>query len=728
MPQSPPGQSSSDVGAAEEPPAPAARPARRRWRRNVALSLLAVLALLALAHLPWARERVRRFAIAAARDRFDTALTIGGLDYNLFTLTFTLRDVGAAAVRAAGRPYFRAERVVVSFTPGTLLGRLAFTSVELERPRLALARDAEGHYLLPAGRGGGSGQNPRIRIGRLAIRGLDVQVEGAPPLTIEARGVAAALDPRGARIQGRLTAVNGVRFRSPSGTTVDVGIDGTIGLSPDTILVGPLDVTMAGSRVTLDGRVPFAPGPLRIDVSLSGAVSLADAAAIWPAIGPARGVVSATGTLIGPVSDLALTFDATARAPAIRGVAVAAVAATGRVGGGAVALTSAAIDVAGGRVTGAASLGLGGNPSTASAQWRGVNLRGLLRAFDVSLPVPIAAGLDGKATVAWGDEGLASLRITGETRARPGPSAGGTPAPQGPGRGLPLGGRSSLKVTGARWVLDLDHQLGQGTVIAGQLSGVIDAARFAASTVKGTIEGTIAAGDVAHGLVLVPATPDALRTGAARIQGDISAAFAVSGRLGDPHATAVLDAPQLRVDGVGDARLHAEAALDRRGAAFGALSATLLGTAIEATGEMPFDRRSADLEFTCDVTDVAEWLDKAPARWRPSGQLAVEGRVSGPVSGLRVDGSVSSASLAWPFWNAGRIDGDVHLSDGRVRFEARVPSVNGTARGWLALSSPMDLDVFARVEGADLQRLGDIARVSAGRRPCGRARPRCPPT
>ena len=381
--------------------------------------MIAAIALLAAAHLPWARERVRRFAIGAARDRFDTALTIGHLDYNLLTLTFTLRDVSAAAVGAADRPFFRAERLAIGLTPGTLIGRLAFTSIDLVRPRLAFTRDAEGRYLLPAGGGGRSGQNPRIRIDRLAVRGLDLQIEGVPPLTFDARGVAAALDPRGAHIQGRLTAVNGARFRSPSGTTVDVGIDGTVGLSPDTVLIGPLDVTLAGSRVTLDGRLPFAPGPSRLDLSLSGAVSLADAAAIWPVIGPARGVVSVTGTLAGPLSDLVLTFDATAKALAIRAVAVSAASAKGKVGEGAVTVTSAAIDVADGRVTGSASFGLGGNPSRASAQWRGVDLGGLLRVFDVSLPVPIAAGLDGEASVAWSDGGLASLGITGEARARP---------------------------------------------------------------------------------------------------------------------------------------------------------------------------------------------------------------------------------------------------------------------------------------------------------------------
>ena len=201
MPQIGPGEGPSTIGA-HEPPAAPARRVRRRWRRGVAGVVIAAIALLAAAHLPSARERVRRFAIGTARDRFDTALTIGHLDYNLLTLTFTLRGVSAAAVGAADRPFFRAERLAIGLTPGTLIGRLAFTSIELVRPRLAFTRDAEGRYLLPAGGGGRSGQNPRIRIDRLAVRGLDLQIEGVPPLTIDARGVAGGARPAGRSYPG----------------------------------------------------------------------------------------------------------------------------------------------------------------------------------------------------------------------------------------------------------------------------------------------------------------------------------------------------------------------------------------------------------------------------------------------------------------------------------------------------------------------------------------------
>ncbi len=103
-----------------------------------------------------------------------------------------------------------------------------------------------------------------------------------------------------------------------------------------------------------------------------------------------------------------------------------------------------------------------------------------------------------------------------------------------------------------------------------------------------------------------------------------------------------------------------------------------------------------------------------PAQWRASGPLSIDGRVSGPLSALRVDGRASSSQLAWPFWKPGAVEADVHLAGGRARFDARVPSVRGGIQGEVALSSPFDFDITARLDGADLARLGDIAAGLGG--------------
>ena len=193
------------------------------------------------------------------------------------------------------------------------------------------------------------------------------------------------------------------------------------------------------------------------------------------------------------------------------------------------------------------------------------------------------------------------------------------------------------------------------------------------------------------------------------MNGDVTTALDLSGTLDDPQLVGTVDAEALHVEGFGAGRLHAALRVDRRGADIETLSATLRDTILHATGVVPFDGRPVDLALSGAVRDVAAWLGEVPARWRPSGSVSVNGRLTGPVSAPRLDGAVSSASLAWPSWTSGAIDGDVRLADGRVQFTARVPDLRGTVSGSVALSSPFDLDVTARVEQGDLQRLGELA-------------------
>jgi outer membrane protein assembly factor BamA/autotransporter translocation and assembly factor TamB len=671
----------------------------RRWLKRLLVPAAAALALASMVHAPFVRDRVRQYVVTAARDRLDTALSIGVFDYNLLTLTFHATDVTAAATRSAVSPFFRADEVTVRLRPGVLLGRVGFSSIELVRPGLALTRDADGRYRLPRLRST-DGSTRAVAIDRLSIAGLDLQIEGAPPTTVEARDVSVRLEPAGGHIAGRLLAVDGVRFRTPGGEVVGIGLDGTVGLSPDAVLIGPLTATMPDSRVILEGRVPFAPGPSRIDLSYRGSVSLAAAARLWPALGVSRGQVSATGRLSGPFSDLSLTFDAASASPVVRGIPLSRLAAQGRFGHGAVALSSVSVDVAAGRITGTATIGLDDAVrSAASVRWRRVGLGGLLRALDVAAPFPLAAQVDGEAAFTWDGRGLPSLAVNASAQASRVAAPGA----------VPFGGRASLKVAGAHWVLDAEHTFGEVTTISGQLSGQLNESHLAATTLRGHLGASLGAADLARMAALAPTVAPSLRARAGRVNGDVTTSLDLSGTLNDPQLVGTVDAEALHVEGFGAGRLHAALRVDRRSADIETLSATLRDADLHATGVVPFDGRPADLELSGSVRDVAAWLDAVPARWRPSGTVSVNGRLTGPVSAPRLDGAVSSASLAWPSWTSGAIDGDVRLADGRVQFTTRVPDLCGTVSGSFTLSSPFELDVTARVEQGDLQRLGELA-------------------
>jgi outer membrane protein insertion porin family len=720
MPQPGPGNGPLSI-ATDEPRAPLPpRARRRRGRRVVRVALVLLIAgaaLLGAAHLGAVRERVRRMAIDVARARLDTELAIGQLDYNLPTLTFTLRDVSAAASRTPGSPYFRADSVTIGLRAEALLGRLSFSSIDLVKPRLSFERDADGRYRLPSGPTGGSGRMPPLRIGRLHVAGLDLHVDGAPPLTIDATNVSMTLDPAASQIRGTLMALNDTRFRSPSGTVVELGVDGRLGLTPETVLIGPLSVAMGGSRVELEGKLPFAPGPARLDLSYRGRVSLADAARIWPALGVARGDVTASGSLAGPLSALVLTFDAAAGPASVRDFAVSGATAKGTIAHGAIGLASASIDVAGGTVTGTASFGIGdGEPSTAAARWSGVDLERLLQTLDAPHPFPVESSLAGQATFSWADGRVETLRIEGQvdtgatTRANAGLKTRATGDATRKPR-VSVSGTAAVKVAGSQWTVDLHEQFGDASPISGRLSGALDGTSFAASTIRGHLEGTLDVADVTTALVGWPAVPDTVRKVAGWLDGTSAATAEVSGVLRDPVFAIAFDSSRLHVDGYGDGTLQVESRVDRRGADFQQLAATLVGTSVTGHGTMPFDGRSSNLPFTATVTDAAAWLEAVPARWRPSGPMAIEGTVTGQMSDLRIDGTLDTRALAWTFWTPGAITGRFSLNEDRVSFTAGVPSLNGTLQGWIGLTSPHAFDVASRVEDADLRRLANVAEA-----------------
>jgi outer membrane protein assembly factor BamA len=683
-----------DDGAGKGGPA-ATRP---RWRRRLLWLIGAVASLLALAHMPVVRDAVRRAAVGAARDRFDTVLTVGRLDYNLLTLSATIGDISAAATRTPGSPFFRADRLTVRLSVAALLGQLSFASIDVVRPRVTVTPAADGRVnlpVLPAARG----PAPSVRIGQLSVAGLDLHVEGRPPLAIGARDVSFDLRPRDGHIQGTLVAVNGASFRTPGGEVLDIAVDGVLGLDADAVRIGPLTLSMPDNKIEIEGRLPFAPGPARLDLAIRAATSLETAAKVWPGIGSARGRVIAAGRLAGPLSHLSLAFDVSIAHPAWRGLGAQRVAARGRVDRDAVTLSSAAIDVAGGRITGAATLALTSNASSsARVRWGDIALSGLLEALPLPSAVTVGARLEGDATIDWGPSGLPSLAVAATNRA----VAESTPAAIG------VGGQASLAVRGSRWTLNLRQALGARTTIAGTLSGAVNGSVLSATTIGGRLALNVHTDDVARAGRLA-GVPASIRIAAARVHGNVQAGFGVSGTLATPAFSGSLHAETLRVDGAGAGCLEAVVRIDRRAALVQSMSASIGGVTLHAGGSVPFDRRSMDVVATATVADIAVVMDGVPARWRPSGAVALQARISGPIASPRADGSVTSRDVGWDFWKPGAIGADVHVADGRAHVVARLPSLPATIQGSVSLSSPYAFDLDASLDRAELRQLGAIA-------------------
>jgi outer membrane protein assembly factor BamA len=109
------------------------------------------------------------------------------------------------------------------------------------------------------------------------------------------------------------------------------------------------------------------------------------------------------------------------------------------------------------------------------------------------------------------------------------------------------------------------------------------------------------------------------------------------------------------------------------------------------------------------MDDVAEAMGGVPARWRPSGGVAFEVRISGPITAPHADGKVTGDRLGWEFWKPGAIEADVHVAGGRAQVVARVPALRATVTGSGVLSTPYAFELDAGLDQADLRQLGVIA-------------------
>ena len=174
------------------------------WLKRLLVLAGAVLVLAGLAHAPFVRDRVRQYAVAAARDRFDTALSIGALDYNLLTLTFHATDVTAAATRCAASRSSARTRRWSRLRPGNAPRPRGLL---VDRPRPAKARvDPRRRRPLPPSplaqqRRTDAGGRDRPAVDR---RPRSANRRGVTTTTVEARDVSARLEPAGGHIAGRL--------------------------------------------------------------------------------------------------------------------------------------------------------------------------------------------------------------------------------------------------------------------------------------------------------------------------------------------------------------------------------------------------------------------------------------------------------------------------------------------------------------------------------------------
>ncbi len=257
------------------------------WMRRL-LWLVGVLLLLGVAAWLGVPPLVKWQAEKQLSELTGREVTLGEVSFRPWSLQLEVKNLAIAAAPSstAGGPQFRLDRLQVDADARSLL-RLApvVESLQIEAPRLRLARTADGHYdiddvlqrLAPKAGGPPSGKTPRFAIYNVELRNGEVLFDDAP-----------------VRRQHRLSGLTlAVPFLSNLPSQVDVSVEPRVAFTLDGAVYdsGAQAVPFARSRsgalnlsvsaLDLEHYVGYLPAslPVRVERGRIGAVLALDFAA-----------------------------------------------------------------------------------------------------------------------------------------------------------------------------------------------------------------------------------------------------------------------------------------------------------------------------------------------------------------------------------------------------------------------------------------------------------------
>lgn len=680
------------------------RPIRLVGITLAGLSLGALL-VVALAHTPWAQQRVLRSVLA--RIAPDGTIQADRLDYSLLDLSFELHQVRMLSP-GDPRPFFAAERLRVQLAPAALRGELAFREIVLEQPRFTVWVDADGTSNFA---GEGTRIEQPVRIDRLALRGLAASWQDASAdLGFEAEAIDLEV-LQGDLLGSRLAAPQPLTLRYGDRSLAIEHQRGKLGWTGLDLLLAELGLGGAGAEVVVDGRVDELLADRSLALETTAAVDLAEMAAALGVEGDAHGTLNADVEATGPVAAPQIALSATSETISWNRVRLTDVAFRGRLEETLV-VEEASFGLAGGRVDGTGAIALGpSDESLLAIEFEGLSIGDLASGAGsaATLPVDLASGrLSGSARLDWSGAvpDPQTVEVGAELRLRPGPRAR-------PARAW--GGNATVALSGGRTLLDGSLRAGAAGEL--RLNGL-------------TLEGDELAGDfildvddLGRGLELFESysgTPLSLPvpvSGNARIEGS------VAGSAGAPLVTGRARVPRLAF---GDAApLAAESSFSADSAGLRLPDLTISTPAGAVGGSLTLEMETLALEG--DVATIGAGLDLAgllavaPAELLPSrlpettGSLAFDLTFAGPLPVPSVAGTVRGEALRMEGY--GPADLEVRLSgspDG-TRIETALLEMDRASlrMGGRVAADGASVDLMAHATVADAAALVERPELAA---------------
>ncbi len=670
-----------------------------------------------LLHAPFTRGAVLGYVLPRIERDYQLQLTASRLDYNLAALRVGLADVRFAAPHAPDAPFFIADYVLVDLPWGSLLGNIVLDDVSVTNGVVVVRRDVDGTTNLPAGSGEQGGEPAALRINRLGVNRLTVDLNDAQAIaSLWLPAVAIELTPA----EGFLRMETAGFVRTETQETAIQQFSGGARFDGRALHLSNVDLRTADASARINGAVTVIARDPSVDLTIAGSADVTRVSRWFVADGELpTGMVAFDAAVEGPFTAITTVASVTSERLALGGVVLTGLDGRARVTSTAADVERIGFGFAGGTVSAMGVLPLDeAGSGRLSASWTRVDAAAAIRAVAPGaelMPSGEFSGdisMDGTGLAFERWRGLVRLALEGGATRR-----GEIPAP----------GSSIVRLDEGRWHLEGRHLVG-GVASA----GVVLSGTTASSIVAGDIDlaptSLISLADVLRGAGLAEVNRDVV-TG-----GSIAGTLRVTGEMTDPVITSDIAVRELATADASISLIEATIsgrpagpALDFSAAASGAVLAGEPFADLRAAGRIVesmvlLDGVTAAQPSTAGVLNARGTYDLDSGRydvrvegsgWRVSptpdrpgaADIALTFTGTGTVDDPAGAGTVAIRDAAWEMTGLGDMTASFELARRSAHITAEAPAFAVTADVQVALDAPYAATVDARAAGLDLARL-----------------------
>jgi outer membrane protein assembly factor BamA/autotransporter translocation and assembly factor TamB len=637
-------------------------PRRPRWRRwRIIAAAIAALALIVFAgiHLPFARARVLSW-VSAELGKRGISFKADHLRYNLFSLTVGLDRVAVAAT-GSEPPFFEADAVRLNLPLAALGGTLRVQSIEIDRPRLRVVRNADGSWNLPRSTSPAA-EGPMLsgplELDRVVIHNLAVEyTDAVQGIALGSRAISLDLHRApGQALAGRLTMAERASLRQGDRATTAT-LQGPLSFDGETVSIEALDLAALEGRARIAGTIGKFTGEPRLNLKIDTDLDV-ERVMTWLAVvsSPPTGRIAAQASLTGPLAAVRVEIHTTSESLVWPAVGALSLETRATIAAGAAEIASLRVGLGAGEIeaTGRVALDTEGR-SEANVRWRHLDVGALART-GATLPIRPAAIADGDLALSWTGQDVFGGRGRLETSLR---EAAASP------KGLSLAGRIEASVKDRRWTVTTDSVVGRAVAVAVNVGG-----RLGETLATSTIDGrtTLRAADLE---VALRRLKDAgLDLGAVAVAGAATAAIDVGGTFNAPRAAGALEASGLKMADTGPAEASVRFSTTTTRLTLEQVQLSLAANVITANGGLDFETRALNGQFDGSLPQLSALGAALPEFWRPDGTGRIGGRLGGTLASPVVDMTVAADNVRLAGQPIDTVRSTLRLAGGTVNISA----------------------------------------------------------